>query len=206
MRNKQTRLRMALSWLAPSVSELVIYIFLSIVTLIVSNVSFVRDFIFVPQYFNFRDLVLGSVNSLLDRFIGVGATRSAVVIIFWALVGLLVYALIWVLTSFSDELGNDLALTKYVHPRNVDTSSPLRQFLKRTIFRVMVLIVFVFYISAFWKAILPFSMQQYRIALDTWPKFASFKAGFIGMLVEVIALHAFVVFARLLFLKKRIFE
>lgn len=206
MQTQQDRLRLAVSWLTPSVSELIIYIIISIFTLIVSNISFVRSFIYAPKDFNIINLVLNSISYLLNRFVGVGTTRTVVVVVFWALIGLLVYSLIWVFGSFSDELGNDLALTKYVHPRNVDTSSPLRLFLYKTLFRLMILIIGIFYLVIFWKALLPFVMNNYRSALAAWPKLGSLRAGLVGMVVQIIGLHAFIVLARLLFLKKRIFD
>lgn len=206
MPNKKDRLRSVVGWLTPSVSELVIYLFVAISTLFISNVSFVRDFIFAPSDFSLWTVILDSINSLLDRFVGEGTARTVVVIVFWALVGLLVYAVIWVLSNFSDELGNDLALTKYVHPRNVDTSSPLRDFISRTLFRIAIFVLLVFYAVIFWQALLPFCMDQFRQALGAWPTLESFKAALIGVAVQVITLHVFIVFARLLFLKKRIFD
>lgn len=206
MPNKKDRLMSFAGWLTPSVSELVIYLFVAISTLFISNVSFVRDFIYAPTDFSLWAIILDSINSLLDRFVGEGTARTVVVIVFWALVGLLVYSIIWIISNFSDELGNDLAMTKYVHPRNVDTTSPLRDFISRTLFRVAVLVLLVLYAVLFWQALLPFCMDQFRQALDAWPTLASFKAALIGIAAQVITLHIFVVFARLLFLKKRIFD
>ena len=200
MRNKKG----ILSWLAPTASELVWYLFLSGLTLVLSSLAFFRTFVYAPSEFTLKELTLGTVSGLLERYVGNQITRSGVVIIFWGMVGLLVYMSIWLLMNFSDELGNDLAITKYIHPRNVDTSSPLRDFLSKTFFRVAVFIFLLFYLNFFLSILLPTSIVFYRSAVSNWPQLRCFIDGGIGLSIQLIALHIFTVLIRLLFLRKQV--
>jgi hypothetical protein len=204
MQNKKSNLQLMLLWMIPSGTESIIFGSISLFTLVVSNVSFVRTYIGAPSGFQFRDATLGSINSVLEQFAGGGVTRSGVVIIFWALVGLVVYALIWLLINFSTELGNDVALTKYAHPRNVDTSSPLRDFISRTIFRVAVFAVLLFYLIFFWNSILPHCVDLFRTTIEDWPEVSAFISAAVGLIIEFISLHFFVVLLRMLLLKRRL--
>lgn len=205
MQNKKNGLSTLGYWLLPSATETVSCVFICILTFVLSNMAFFREFIGTPSNFSLKDTLLGSVSSILDRYAGQGITRTGVVILFWALVGLLVYAVIWVLMNFSDELGNDLAMTKYVHPRNVDTSSPLRDFIARTLFRVTILVLFALYISYFVTQLLPIVVNRFIHAVKTWPSAEALQFAIVGLLIELLMLHVLVVLLRFLLLKERIF-
>jgi hypothetical protein len=138
-------------------------------TLAVSNAGFLRSFVFLPESFQLKSAILDSLNNLVTRLVGDQIARSAIVAIFWALVGLVVYLLIWLVLNFSGELGNDLAITKYVHPRNVDTHSPLRDFVSRVSFQFVTLCVFIFYINLVIGTLLPYFGGLFRTAINDWP-------------------------------------
>ena len=204
MKNQNT-ITSFFSWLLPTATELVAIIGFVIATLTVSNISFFSDFIFLPRDFHIKNQILDSINNLLVQVVGVNVARSAVVAIFWAFVGLLVYAAIWVILNFSDELGNDLAITKYVHPRNVDTQSPLRNFLSRISFQAGMLFVLIFYANMVVSVLLPYCAGLFRTTIRDWPTLQGFQYAILGFVTEMLVLHFLVILIRAFLLRKRVF-
>lgn len=118
---------------------------------------------------------------------------------------MLVYVVLWLGQNFSTELSNDLAMTKYVHPRGADPVSPLRNFISLTIFRIVIFIILVFYLNLCVRVLLPLWFTQYRDVIQNWPKSEYFLDAALAAVSQIIMLHGIVVFARLLFLRKRLF-
>ena len=205
MQNQKSKFMALLAWLLPSGSEWVIGTTFTFVTLAVSNSVLFRDIIFVPQDFQIKTAALDSLSTLIEAVFGDQIARSGVVAIFWALVGLFVYILIWLGLNFSNELGNDLAVTKYVHPRNIDTHSPLRDLISKIIFQVVALFVLIFYINLMVGTLLPYIGGMFKTAVEQWPSAISTKYAIYGLLVELLVLHVFVVLVRVLTLRKRVF-
>lgn len=205
MQNQKSKFMALLTWLLPSGSEWVIGITFTFVTLAVSNSVVFRDMIFVPQDFQVKTAALDSLSTLIESVFGDQIARSGVVAIFWAIVGLLVYILIWLGLNFSNELGNDLAVTKYVHPRNIDTHSPLRDLISKILFQFVALFVLIFYINLMVGTLLPYIGGMFKTTIQQWPSKISTKYAIFGFVAEIVALHAFVVLVRALTLRKRIF-
>lgn len=199
------RLKLIFIWYLPSASELLIYGSLAILSIFISNANVVNNFLYTPSDFHLSSSILNSINSLLQRFVGDHIARAGVVAFFWALIGLLAYLFIWVVMNFSNELGNDLAIKRYTHPSGVDTSSPLRTFLSRSLFRLLVFIFLVFFLYILIVVILPICGGLFKEAGSFWPKLRAFKLGLIGVATELVALHLFTVFLRLMLLRKRVF-
>jgi hypothetical protein len=149
--------------------------------------------------------VLDSINDLIQRFVGDHVARSAVVAIFWALVGLAVYLLIWALINYSDEFGSDLAATGYVHPKNVNTTAPLIYFITRIAFQIFSLLLLVFYINFLIGVLIPRLGVFYQTSTKLWPSTNSLENGLIGIIGEFAIIHVIVVLIRFLLLRKRIF-
>jgi hypothetical protein len=116
-----------------------------------------------------------------------------------------VYVLIWLFQNFSTELSNDLAMSKYVVPRGGDPQSPVRDFLQLTAFRVIIVILFIFYINLAVRVFFPHQLQAYRDLLQHWPQTKFLITAAIAAIGQMITMHGFVVFSRLLFLRKRLF-
>ncbi|HSX44801.1 MAG TPA: hypothetical protein VLF39_01655 [Candidatus Saccharimonadales bacterium] len=201
----RNKLLAIVSWLLPSGSGVIIYFLTSVLTLSLSNANYFRSFFDLPQNFHFKNALLDSINNLVQRFVGDHIARSAIVALFWALVGLLVYMVIWVMINYSDEIGNDLAVTKYMHPRNSDTRSPLRGLIVRIAFQVIALIILIIYLNMVINVIIPRIGNLYRQSIHQWPSLQSVGHGSLGLLCEFVALHLIILLARLLTLRKRIF-
>lgn len=179
--------------------------FIGLVTLSVSNIHFIQNVLFVPSDFKLGSEVLASINALIELAVGERAAGSLSLAIFWALVGMFVYALIWLISNFSTELSNDLAITKYIHPRGVDPSSPLRDFISRTIFRTIVFIVLLFYLNAAARVFLPLFATKFRLVMDDWPQHKHITTALIALAGETLVLHGVTILFRLELLKKRVF-
>jgi succinate dehydrogenase hydrophobic anchor subunit len=106
--------------------------------------------------------------------------------------------------NFSNELSNDLAATKYVHPRNVDTKSPLHDLLSRTSFQVITFIVLAIYVNMLVSVLLPYSGGLYRAMFQAWPDLVLVKHFITGVLVQLFSLHFVIVLVRAMLLRKRI--
>jgi hypothetical protein len=203
---RKSKIQQILLWLVPSSTEMIVFSSFVVLTIIASNASFLREFLYTPKDFNAIELVLTSINDLLQRFVGDTITSSGVVAIFWALVGLLVYLIIWVAMNFSTELDNDLAMTRYVHPAGVDTKQPLRSLVAKTIFRAGAIVVLVFYINVVVIALMPYFGGLFYEAGLVWFGTESLKLVVQGSVLMIISLHFFAVLVRAVVLRKRIFD
>lgn len=199
------QIKLVVLWILPTPLEVFIYVFITAIAFTVSNVSFIKDVLFAPTEFNLQTAVLGSINDLLQRLVGEHIAASLSLAFFWGLVGMLAYVVLWLGQNFSTELSNDLAMTKYVHPRGADPVSPLRNFISLTIFRIVIFIILVFYLNLCVRVLLPLWLTQYRDVIQNWPKSEYFLDAALAAVSQIIMLHGTVVFARLLFLRKRLF-
>ena len=205
MRDYKKQIMALLYWILPSGTELVMFTGLSLSTLTLSNAPFLKSVLYLPKDFQLTSAALDSINNLLVKIFGEDVSRFGVVSFFWALVGFGVYVLIWLAINFSEELGNDLAITKYIHPKNIDTHSPLLNMLSRISFQFVALCLFFLYINILIGALLPYVGEAFRTSITRWPNIASLYYGFLGIILEILALHTAVVLLRSLTLRKRIF-
>lgn len=204
MQKNQSKLMQIISWLTPTGIDIVWYLSIAVLLLVVSNADFFRTFLFAPEGFDLRESVLTATDDFLQQFLGENA-RNIVVIVFWGMVGLIVYIFVWLSMNFSTELGNDLALTKYVHPRGVDMHSPLRDFISKSIFRLSVGLVLIFYTVILVSVLLPLSAGYFEVAVEKFVSLQSVTHGLLGFGVSLMALHFFTVLIRLMTLRKRVF-
>ncbi len=206
MKQQNSKFYTLISWLQPSAIELVVISTLSVLTLALSNVVFFQDLVFLPKDFSLKAATLDSLNNFIVKLVGDSIARSVVVAVFWASIGLLVYIMIWLLLNFSNELGNDLAVTRYMHPRNVDTNSPWRSYLSRVSFQITALVVFIFYLNVSFGALIPYCGGLFKSALMQWPSLVALKYAVIGLASELVVLHVMILLIRTLMLRKRVFH
>ncbi|MDB5164090.1 MAG: hypothetical protein JWS12_708 [Candidatus Saccharibacteria bacterium] len=202
---ERQQIKLALLWAVPTGLEVFVYIFVAIVTVTVCNLSFFKQSLFIPNNLNPYNSTLDSINQLVQKIFGERIAGSLSLGIFWGLVGMIVYVIIWLLQNFSTELNNDLAMTKYIVPRGGDPESPIRSFLSLSLFRFMILLLFIFYVNLVFRALLPRWLQHYQGLTHNWPHSRYMWGAVFSMIGQIITLHGFVVFTRLLFLRKRIF-
>ncbi len=141
----------------------------------------------------------------LTGLIGAHASATLITATFWAMVGILVYLALWLFGNFSNVLSNDIVMTKYMHPRGDDTYFPLKRLLLRILFHTAMAVLFVLYINFFIGQLLPFFSDSFNGIPSHWSDISFLLTAGKVMLIEVFALHIFVVLSRLLLLRKRVF-
>lgn len=201
------RTKQLLLWLLPTGGELFVYIYASILTIALSNFGFIsKRFLFLPDDFRLSAAILRAFNVILEKILGVSLTATFTTAIFWAVVGLLIYAFIWVGRNFSSELSNSLAATNFIYPSKTDPKKELRSFVSRGLFQVAVACVLIFYTITFITALLPYWALNYQLIIADWPRGTPIWNGLVSLVSQVIACHGFTILLRLLFLRKRLFR
>ncbi|MDQ5885634.1 MAG: hypothetical protein QG628_31 [Patescibacteria group bacterium] len=193
-------------WLLPSGIELAFYIFITAVTFVASSMDVVRDLLFVTGDFNPIRSAIAFIDTLLQNFVGERIAGSLSLAIFWGIIGLIVNLIWWLGSNFSTELSNDLVFSKYVHPSNSDPKSHLREFFQRTIIRTTVAIIAIVYTNYFLSQGLPRISATFADVINNWSATKDYLSAIVAIIAEIVMLHMFIVLARLLLLRKQIFD
>lgn len=189
----------------PTVIEIAVYAFLALFTLAVSNIEAINNFLLIPADFSFKTAILGSLEDLLAQLVGERAAATLITGLFWGLIGMLVYLFLWLFSNFSTEFSNDLAMSKFMHPKGVDRFSALKGLVFRLIFQICIGILFVVYLNMLITVFLPLWSTRYNNGVDAWPDLAAIGGLILTLLSEVLAFHILTVLLRLLLLRKRLF-
>ncbi len=207
MTPKQERIYQTILWLLPTGAEIVVYFSLSVATMALSSQAFLKNWLYIPEDYNFLKTMLHSIDSFLPRILGERIGGSLSLGVFWGFIGMLVYLAIWLFMNFSTELNNELVLSKYVHPRNTAPQPHLGQFIAKLIFRIFVVLLSVFYINVLISSLLPFFGSKYRAVTMEWPRqnYMVFTLLF-TLMGQMLAFHIITVLVRLLVLRKRVFD
>lgn len=200
------RFKLLFLWLLPSGIEIAFYIFITAVSFLASSMDIVRELLFVSGDFNPIRSAIASIDTLLQNFVGERIAGSLSLAIFWGIVGLFVNLLWWLGSNFSTELSNDLVFSKYVHPSNADPKSHLREFFQRTFIRTTVAIIAIIYTNFFFSQGLPRISATYADVIANWSTTKDIKSAIVAIIAEIVMLHIFVVLARLLLLRKTVFD
>lgn len=192
-------------WFLPTAVEFVFYILITLLTVIVINTEFIRSYLLVPENFSLQTALLGSLERALTGLVGGRAAATIITAGFWSLIGILVYMILKLFGNFSSELGNDLVVTRYMHPRGDDTYSPIKSLLLKIMVHVFMAAVFVLYINFFIGQLMPFISSSLAGLPAHWSELTYLLAVGKIIIIEIFALHVFVVLSRLLLLRKRVF-
>lgn len=192
-------------WLLPSWGEFFSQGAIAILTAILANLSFINSSLSVPSDFHAGLLTANAINALLNKVLGQQVSASLASGVFFALVGLFIYVIFWLLANFSSEVGNDISVTGYVHPKGVDTQSPLRNFVSRTAFRASAALLLTFYVGLILTTLLLAWIFRYQQVVAFWPNINHLINGVLTIIAQTFALHIFIVLIRMVLLKKRLF-
>lgn len=195
----------ALIWLLPTPVEAFVYVLIALVTLAVSNIDVIKQFFFISSSTGLKEAILGSLESLLTGFLGAKTAATLVTGIFWGIVGMIVYVLLWLLGNFSTELSNDLAITRFMHPKGTDTYEPLKRLVLKLVFHVFVIILIIVYSNLLITVLLPIWATEYAELIDHWPQSDYIWVAAGAFAAHFFALHLIVILFRLLVLRKRVF-
>lgn len=205
MRKSSSRFYQIMAWLLPTSIGLSVYFVVAVSLALSSLSSSLRELLFTPNDFNFSDSILTTINDMLSRLVGDLAARNIVVAVFWGMVGLLVYIFVWLGINYSTELGNDLAYTKYVHPKGVDVSSPLKDFLSKSLFRLCSGLVLFIYALTLVGVLLPLAGGLYYQSGELFFSISSITHILSATAITFVSLHVLIILVRLITLRKRIF-
>lgn len=206
MNKTQNNITNVLLWLTPTVTEIAIYLFITFFTVVLSSQDFVNNLLFATGDFNPIREGIGSIDRLLERIVGEKVAGSLSLGIFWGLVGLIVNLLWWLGSNFSTELNNDLVFSKYVHPKDADPKSHLREFVEKAIIRTIVAVIGIVYINFVLSQWLPRITQRYNDVLNDFSIAKDWKLLIITIGAQVLMLHIFVVLTRIILLRKQVFD
>jgi hypothetical protein len=166
----------------------------------------VRELLFVSGDFNPIRTAIASIDTLLQNFVGERIAGSLSLAIFWGIIGLIVNLIWWLGSNFSTELSNDLVFSKYVHPTNSDPKAHLREFFERTLIRTTVAIIAIVYTNYFLSQGLPRISATFSDVINNWSTNKDYVSVIVAFIAEIFMLHIFVILARLLLLRKQIFD
>lgn len=206
MEPRATRFQQALLWLLPTGIEIAIYIFITGVTFVLSSIEMVRNALYFTEDFNPIRAAIASIDLLLQNFVGERIAGSLSLAIFWGAVGLVVNIIWWLGSNFSTELSNDLVFSKYVHPKDTDPTSQLKQFIERTFIRAGIAIVAILYLNFFIRIGLPSISSNYSDIISNWSEKKEIGLIIVTIFKQIIMLHIFVILARLITLRKQVFN
>jgi hypothetical protein len=206
MQTSREKIQQAFLWLLPNGIEILFYTFITIVTLILSGVDRLKDLLFVSGDFNPIRIAIAGIDTLLTKVVGERVAASLSLAIFWALIGIVVNILWWFGSNVTTEINNDLAFSKYVHPKGVDPQSQLREFLKKAALRTTVAVIGLLYFNYFISTGLPHVNSNFSNVIKNWSTNKEIKLLVTTILTELLLLHVFVVLSRIMLLRKKVFS
>ena len=206
MNTSRDNIKQAFFWLMPNGIEILIYIFITGATLILSGVDRLKDLLFVSGDFNPIRLGISGIDLLLTRLVGEKIAGTLSLAIFWALVGVVVNLIWWAGSNVTTEINEDLEFSKYVHPSGVDPQSQIQDYSKKIALRTAVAVIGLLYFNFFISAGLPYVNQRYSKVINSWSTNKDFKTLLIAITIEILLLHVFVVLTRVMLLRKRVFS
>ena len=206
MNTSRDNIKQAFFWLMPNGIEILVYIFITGATLILSGVDRLKDLLFVSGDFNPIRLGISGIDLLLTRLVGEKIAGTLSLAIFWALVGVVVNLIWWAGSNVTTEINEDLEFSKYVHPSGVDPQSQIQDFSKKIALRTAVAVIGLLYFNFFISTGLPYVNQSYSKVINNWSTNKDFKTLIIAVTIEILLLHVFVVLTRVMLLRKRVFS
>lgn len=206
MNTSRDNIKQAFLWLLPNGIEIVIYIFITGATLILSGVDRLKDLLFVSGDFNPIRLGISGIDLLLTNLVGEKLAGTLSLAIFWALVGVLVNLIWWAGSNVTTEINEDLEFSKYVHPSGVDPQSQIQDFMKKSALRTAVAVLGILYFNYFISTGLPHVNKNYSKVIGDWSTNKDIKTLLLTIATEILLLHVFVVLTRVMLLRKRVFS
>ncbi len=171
-----------------------------LLTIVIHQFSSIRHSLGIPGGIDIQHLLSSWLNSFVTHVFGQTHTNTAVVALFWAIVGVFVYVLVLGVMGSLRELGSDIEERTYLWPQGANPHSPLVGFFERAGVHVVALVILALYI-----------FYPLAIVLHS-PSFISGATAHSSLIVDVIwfvvgtiVWHGLVVVLRLLFLRNRIF-
>jgi hypothetical protein len=168
------------------------------VTIIIHQFASIRTALGIPGGIDLQTMINHGLDTLVTRLFGQSHTNTAVVALFWGLVGIFVYILVLGITGALRELGSGIQERSYLWPQGANPHSPLKGFVERFGFHflglfILALYVFVPLAIVLHGPLLGSSLGQSRLLLYT-----------VWFVLGAITWHGLTVVLRFLFLRVRL--
>lgn len=119
---------------------MIFYVFLTLAVIVLYQFEGIRRYLRLPETIDVWQGVASWADRTINSMIGESRTEVVVVGAFWAIVGLVVYALLHGLARYIAELDDDFAVRRFVWPKGADRSRPLKLLVERTAIRIVALV------------------------------------------------------------------
>lgn len=204
MRVGKTNQQRTISVFLPSSTGLIAYCSLSLLILLSQNFSSLQQFFYSPQELQFQQDFWRSINERVGRVINFPGSSDFALYIFWAVVGLVVYACLHFVVSKLNELVDDINLRTYLWPNNRLRNRPVQEFFEVGVFKAVVFIVTLFY----FKFIASFLLRpiDYIWQDNAWLSQHTVVKYSLVFVLSVVLLHGLTVLLRILMLRRRLFS
>lgn len=168
------------------------------VTIVIHQFASIRQALGIPGGIDLQHMVSGGLSTSVNHLFGTSHTNTAVVALFWAVVGVFVYILVLGITGALREFGSDVEEQSYLWPKEANPHSQLVGFLERTGVHLLALAILLLYVF------LPLAIVLRGPVLG-----GSLAGSMLWLYVVWFALgtvvwHGLTVVLRLLFLKNRL--
>ncbi len=192
----------------PTRIEVMLYVFVSIFSLMIINLSAIASLFVNQEVFTTGVGMVGEKVRLFTLLIdNLKLTSTVALALFWALFGIALYIIGATFYELLAETRHDLAEAApgaLHHPSYLTSSSFATQLLVRSALRVLALFMIAVYIFLLIGFVLPLASQLARDATfvreEPWLVLSSVA----GVVLMSVTLHLFVVLLRLLFLRPRL--
>ncbi|MDB5182092.1 MAG: hypothetical protein JWP13_855 [Candidatus Saccharibacteria bacterium] len=180
----------------PSALGAVLYSFLSGLIILLHQFSAVKQYLQLPGDVDFIRMFTGWLDRTITGNVGESLTATLVVGLFWACVGMVVYAVLVGLARMLNELGEGFAQRGYLWPHGTTHNYRLKEAVERGVLRIAAFIGLVYILLGPLARLLQGSLLIGPSALSL----------FIWFVCLWLSLHACVVLLRLIALRRRLFE
>jgi hypothetical protein len=188
-------------WLLPTWTEMFVYIFLAVVVFAIANISSVEQVLEVNNStLSLQNVILSPLDWVFHHVGGDTFARVFPQVLFWGLIGILVYGLVLLLKNFTNEVSDDVDESNFVKPAGIGRWAEMRETLEKFLIRFSVVIIGLIYVFVFFHSILTRCTNQFRTTFSSKTP-GELGYGLLTILLLALALHVFTVLVRLLTLR-----
>jgi hypothetical protein len=195
----KTKVQNYLNVFTPSLSGLLLYVFLAGAAMILVQFPYIQQYLQLPQDLHLTRTIAAWANHVLISTIGETRTQTLVVGSFWALVGLAVYIFLHGLAQIFTELDDDIEARHYIWPKGSDRDRQLHRLLEQAIFRGAAFIALILFVFLPLAAVLRGPVLVGFLGPD------HMLQNIVWFILSVLCWHAVVVLLRLVSLRARLF-
>ena len=207
VRDFNKKLKLFVDILRPSWMSLAICLFIALLTVVFYYLFKSVKAVDSTQNTYIINYVQVDFNNFLKKLSSYSVVNNLVPVLFWAIVGILVYIFVRLMVGDVDELWYDISKRKkFLWPSGAKPHIII-DFFERVLLRFVVFIALIIYLVHF---VSPFFLgrvlvpQIFGTSMQNWLISYPIISAFVFILLETIALYGVVVLLRLLLLRRRL--